>query len=292
MERQSLYGVRCKVNRPPIMLLQSGCACASIGRAAGREVPFQIDVLGKRLRLSFDVAPGCVRLVDLVPLARAVCSKVTETLLDELRRSGQSVPCRKGCPACCNYLVPLSVPEALVLIEQTSVMPQPQRTSLIEACMNSAGRILEKGPDLFGSGYFTPSQSTDDTAAAVADWYAGLELECPFLSDGLCTIYAERPLACREHFVIGSPCHCADLPSFCQSTTPAPVGVLRALAELTARLEQSSLETIMLPLVFAWAEHNAGRSKQTWPTIVVAETFAEILTGTSVSALTIASTCP
>jgi Fe-S-cluster containining protein len=272
------------------MLLQSGYACASIDRAAGRVVPFQIDVLGRRLRLSFDVARGCVRLVDLVPLARAVCSKVTETLLDEFRRSGQSVPCCKGCPACCNYLVPLSVPEALALIEQTSVMPQPQRTSLIEACTTPAGRILEKGPDLFGSGYFTLSQSPDDTAAAVADWYAGLELECPFLSDGSCMIYAERPLACREHFVIGSPCQCADLLSFCQSTTPAPVSVLRALAELTAHLEQSSLETIMLPLVFAWAEHNAARSKQTWPAISVAETFAEILTRASLSAPALTAT--
>jgi len=272
------------------MLLESDCACASNDRAAGRVIPFQIDVLGRPLRLSFEVVRECVRLVDLVPLARAVCSEVTETFLDELRRSGHSLPCRKGCTACCYYLVPLSVPEALVLVEQTSVMPQPQRASLIEACMSSAGRILEKGPDLFGSGYFTPSQSPDDTAVAVADWYAGLELDCPFLSDGLCTIYAERPLACREHFATGSPCRYADLASLGQSTTPATVSVLSALAELTAHLEHSSLETIMLPLLFAWAEHNAGRSKQTWPAVFVAGTFAEILTRALLSAPALAAT--
>ena len=34
--------------------------------------------------------------------------------------------------------------------------------------------------------------------------YAGLGLACPFLSDDLCATYEQRPIACREHMVIGS----------------------------------------------------------------------------------------
>jgi uncharacterized protein len=31
-------------------------------------------------------------------------------------------------------------------------------------------------------------------------------LKCPFLLDGVCSIYPIRPLACREYYVFGKPC--------------------------------------------------------------------------------------
>lgn len=39
--------------------------------------------------------------------------------------------------------------------------------------------------------------------------YFGLDLPCPLLADGVCSIRDDRPLACREYLVTSDPAHCA-----------------------------------------------------------------------------------
>jgi Fe-S-cluster containining protein len=251
-----------------------------LGEAAGRSrtIPFKLDILGHELRLCFAVTTPRVRLPDLVNPARALCTKITRIVLEQLGLSGQPVPCRKGCAACCKYLVPLSVPEALAVVEETSRLPQPRRSILIDACIDSAAKVLAHCRDLPDAESLAAPKGRDKAVSATADWYSALSLTCPFLVDAACTIYPTRPLACREHFVAGSASLCADLLCDDDSVVPMPVSILNTLVELTARLEQSSLETVMLPLAYAWAEQNAHRAARTWLATFVVETFIELLT--------------
>jgi hypothetical protein len=56
-----------------------------------------------------------------------------------------------------------------------------------------------------------------------------------------------------------------------------PVSVLECLGELTAELEQSNIEAVMLPLALPWALENLERSRRTWPAVFMVERFIGIL---------------
>jgi hypothetical protein len=55
------------------------------------------------------------------------------------------------------------------------------------------------------------------------------------------------------------------------------VSILEALGQLTAELEQSDIEAVMLPLAFAWAQENLHRAERTWPAVEMVKRFVEIM---------------
>ena len=56
-----------------------------------------------------------------------------------------------------------------------------------------------------------------------------------------------------------------------------PVSVLEGLGLLTAELEQSDIEAVMLPLALPWVQENLERGERTWPAVKMVECFVEIL---------------
>jgi hypothetical protein len=56
-----------------------------------------------------------------------------------------------------------------------------------------------------------------------------------------------------------------------------PVSVLQCLGQLTAEIEQSNIEMVMLPLALPWAQDNLERGERTWPAVTMVERFVEIL---------------
>jgi Fe-S-cluster containining protein len=174
----------------------------------------------------------------------------------------------------------LSVPEVFRLADELSAMPESEGRPLMRSSIETARRILENMPaDLELSG----SQETDEgwRSNEISDWYAGLGLPCPFLSDGLCVLYEQRPIACREHLVTGSAKLCGLSSTHQAGPVEIPVSVLECLGRLTAELEQSDVEAVMLPLSLPWAQENIERSKRTWPAMTVVERFIEIIQTTA-----------
>ena len=80
-------------------------------------------------------------------------------------------PCHKGCSACCRLEPCISGTEAQVLLDQITTLNLTQWD----------------------------------------EFRSDRESYCPFLVDGSCSIYAERPLSCRIHNTIGSSDNCLDL---------------------------------------------------------------------------------
>ena len=123
--------------------------------------------------------------IDLLALARKlgeVCkspSALAERLFDVFERSArpgapvERLACKKGCAYCCHGMVAITAPEAFAL----------------------AARVRQDGPDAVAR--------FRERATAVAGKSAserlGAKLPCPLLgTDGACTVYTVRPLACRR----------------------------------------------------------------------------------------------
>ncbi len=110
----------------------------------------------------------------------------------------------------------------------------------------------------------------------VASWYTNLKLACPFHYKGICTIYEQRPLACREHFVKGSARACRGGRGTAE-VVQMPVQMVDALAQLASELEGTGVEAVMMPLVLVWYEENPRRGRWTWPAAMMAQRFVEIV---------------
>ena len=220
-------------------------------------------------------------LCDLVPLARSLASRIGDDAIIEANHAGHKVACRKGCAACCSYLVPLSAPEALYMGREIGPLSESSDPATVRTLTTAANRIVDQWP----ASPFAQTDSTDESHAndieAVGQWYASLNLPCAFLNQGACTIYNERPLACQEHLVWGSSAHCDGFQPGLGNSLEAPVKVLDALGQLAAELEQTEVQAVMMPLVPFWYEENRHRALQTWNGPELVSRFLDCLADTT-----------
>ena len=259
-----------------VMVLGGPDAAAGRDGCCTESFRFELDVFGRRVDFRVSAGRGQARLSDITPLARRLSSEIVLLVVEGLRRRGEYVACRKGCSRCCSYLVPLSVPEAFRFREEVQSLLGERGRSVLRDCLNTAQKILNGG--------VTGSTLGEENGAdggmelkGVAEWYGGLGATCPLLSGGLCSWYERRPVVCREHIVTGSAVVCQAGGTDGSHVAPMPVSIVEALGELTAELEGSEVEAVMLPLAFAWAEGNLERSGRTWPAEFMVECFVEIL---------------
>lgn len=265
------------VENLPIMILGESEGTIEGNCCDGIEIiGLELNVFDKPVHLRVCVTEQQARLADIVPVAQKLSTKVALAVLDKLRKDGKVVPCRKGCSACCSYLVPLSVPEAFRFRQEVLAMPADNQRTVMKSCLETAKIILDNMP-----GDLDISESTKingrTQASRLGRWYAALKSPCPFLSEGLCTRYDQRPTACREYIMTGSASLCEDKSTNGSQVAPMPVSVLEALAQLTAELEQSSIEAVMLPLALPWAQENLERDERTWPAVVMVQKLVEIV---------------
>ena len=239
-------------------------------------IGLEFDILDEPIRLCVGVSDGSARLSDIVPLARALSTEVALLVLGKLVGQQEYVPCCKGCSACCNYLIPVSVGEAFRMREELLQMPPKKGAGLLNSFLDSSMIILEsmnEGCDL-GS---IPDAAREEQLADLGGWYANLNLPCPFLSDGICTSYEQRPTVCREHIVTESALLC-DGQTFDKPNVAAmPVSIGEALVKLASQLEQSEGQAVMLPLFLPWTEENIERGERSWPAKMMLTRFVEII---------------
>jgi len=242
----------------------------------GKTISFELDIFGEPVTFSIRITQKQARLSDIIPLARTLSTKMTNVMLDRFRRNGEFVPCCKGCSACCNYLVPLSIPEVFRLREEVLNMPVEQRIRVLQSCLDTAKRIFDSKPKEFDINELAKTKSQIQLRQ-ISKWYAGLDLACPFLSDCTCTIYKHRPVACREYIVTGSALSCEAEWTDDSHVVQMPVRILECIGQLSAELEQTDIEAVILPLALPWALLKIERGKRTWPAVTMVERFVEIL---------------
>lgn len=176
---------------PALMILSEPGEIGNNCDSSVENISFELDILGEPVHFSIRVAQKQARLPDIAPLGRTLSTKIALVVLDRLRRNGEFVPCCKGCSACCNYLIPLSVPEAFRLREEVLAMPAEQGNAVLQSCLDTAKRILDEKPKEFDINELAGTESQIQISQ-LGKWYAGLKLACPFLSDNLCASYEHR----------------------------------------------------------------------------------------------------
>ena len=242
-------------------------------------INLELDVLDERLRFRIDVAHGQVKLANIVPLASTISGRIAEIVIAKNHQDGVGIACRKGCGYCCHsHLVPLAVPEAFRLNEYIHSRHGDQRKAMLRSCLLAAKDILaQEPPELFAQQASSEPLDSRRFLSDVSTWYVSLGVCCPFLSDNnICTIYENRPLACRDHFVRGGSDACINADA---TTEPVrmPVPMVEVLGQLAAELEDADVEAVILPLTPVWCEQNVERAERTWSAETVAERFVEIV---------------
>ncbi len=225
-------------------------------------VEMELDVASELLPLRIGVRNGPAKLADIAPMARALSSKITDAGLRHFERKDKTIPCRKGCAACCHYIVVLTAPDAFRLVEEVLEM-LPQRRKEVIKSFSKANE------------WFEQQHASNSQRAGIFPWYRKLRYPCPFLHNNQCTIYENQLIVCREWMVIGTDQQCRKENKVRRVLPLVHIGDV--LKQLVGRLEDKPPEDVILPTVFEWYSHNTRRSRRTWPAKLLVEQFLEIL---------------
>ena len=277
--------------KAPVIMVLGESEGAENNCGGGAEIiGLELDFLGELVHFRMGVVEGQARLADIVPAARKLSTKLVLAVLSKLSKDGKFVPCRKGCSACCNYLIPLSVPEVFRLWQEVLTMPPARGRAIVQSCLEAAKKILNNMPENLETNDPTKT-NVQIEASRLSKWYSGLELSCPFLSDGRCTIYQQRPMACREHIVTGSVLLCEAQATDESQVIQMSVSIIECLSRLAAELEQSSIEVVMLPLALPWVQGNLVRCERKWSAVTMVERFVGIVKEMASTNTTAAPAC-
>jgi Fe-S-cluster containining protein len=235
-----------------------------------------LSIAGAKLRLQMSVPTSPTSPGALLPLFRTLTDAVVTIAIEQVRSAGREVSCRKGCTACCFQLVPVAAIEARRMLELVEAMPPRQRDSVRQRFHSATSRLKSAGIlDRLNA----RSASAEEMVALALDYFA-LKLACPFLEDGACSIYADRPLACREYLVTTPAANCSRPSPESVSPVPMPVRVSRLVRGLDS-LSAEAEPWVPLPLVCAWAGTHPEPRPRVPGTALVQELLAR-MTGRSI----------
>jgi Fe-S-cluster containining protein len=198
-----------------------------------------------RLSAKVPVPPQGIRLSEVAMSVMGVADQLVEAAIKSEAAQGKQVSCRKHCGACCRQAVPVSVPEAFMITEVVMSMPPDRRAVVLSRFEQALKRLEREG---FGQRSLMSGASMDEVQKLGLDYFR-LGLACPFLEDESCSIYAQRPSACREYLVTSPASFCSDPGA--NPIVPVPIGA--SLTEALSNFAASVLggPPFVLPLVTA-----------------------------------------
>ncbi|HEY2414744.1 MAG TPA: YkgJ family cysteine cluster protein [Pirellulaceae bacterium] len=230
-------------------------------------VHLHLQVLDQQRTITLNVAAGDGPIGDVLPVARQLSEQLTAIGIETAARDGRQVSCRAGCGACCRQLVAISLPEAMALADVVAAMP-PERQVVVRRRFAEAldrleanGLLEPKQPDR--DRYLTqPTAAGRSVAAPLAQRYFRQGIACPFLEEESCSIYADRPLVCREYLVTSPAEDCDRLFETPVERVELPVRVGNVMVQLAHRVGGAPCETIPLVLALEFAEAHRDEFKE------------------------------
>jgi Fe-S-cluster containining protein len=225
-----------------------------------RIVSANVTVRGNGLEMQarVHVPLGPTRAADLLPLARSLSDAIVSHTCRAIAEAGAAISCKKGCGACCDNLVAISEMEARRIRDVVESMPEPRRTE-IRARFAAALARLERA-DLLEKLRDAEHWNEADYQRLVGAYFAA-GVPCPFLEEGSCSIYEERPITCREYLVTSPAENCARLGSEGVDLVRLPLRVFNAVARWQAAPPEHMMERVV-PLILAleWADAHPDSS--------------------------------
>lgn len=217
------------------------------------------------LTMPVEVPTGFVPVTEIVPLLRRLGEQAQGLVERGALTGGETISCRKGCAACCRMLIPVSAPEAYRLRDTISQMPDARRKAALDR-MAQAQRHLEAAGMLTRLSEIAEAerQWSDADMEPINRAYFALRMPCPFLVDETCSIYEDRPAACRELQVTSPAEWCQDPVTNPVRALPVPLRVSTALGLLWSDLVGGPIRFIPLPLALAWSDRHADDGRRRW----------------------------
>lgn len=211
------------------------------------------------------VPTSLVPVTAILPLIRGLGEEVQALELGQAREAGRIVSCHKGCAACCRMLVPISAPEAFALAKSLDRLPPPERERLLSKIDVAHQHLAKAGLLKQLSALAESSDPVNDEAIEPLNRaYYALRMPCPFLDNEVCSIYDERPAACRELAVTSPATDCQDMTKPTIQPVPVSVRMSTALSLLWADLTGTAPRLIPLPLAIDWAKKHHTEQSSRW----------------------------
>lgn len=190
-------------------------------------------------------------LGSLLPVFRSMAEAIVGRAVETVTAEGKSISCQSGCGACCRQLVPVSEPEARLLAALVAALPEPRRSVIRARFANALARLEAAG---VAERLRHPESFADDALRPVGLDYFRVGAPCPFLEAESCSIYEERPIACREYLVTSPAAHCAAPTAETIRCVPLPAKVSNAVTRLGIAPGSRFVRWVPLILVLEWAE--------------------------------------
>jgi Fe-S-cluster containining protein len=217
------------------------------------------------LTASVSVPAGFIPITDIIPLMRSLGEQAHQLAIDHTTQTGATISCQKGCAACCRMMIPVSPPETFALMTVVDALPPPKKALLLERFQSAQRTLREAGlEEGLQRLAFSEDQVTDEELEPLNRAYYALRIPCPFLEDEVCSIYEQRPSACRELLVTSPSELCQDLVRNPVKLIPAPFRIGTVLSTLWADCFQGPIRLIPLPFALDWAKARESRNTRTW----------------------------
>jgi Fe-S-cluster containining protein len=218
----------------------------------------ELDISSTHWLTQIIVPAGPARMVQLLPIFRRLAETVVGLGVRAVEARGKKVSCKAGCGACCRQLVPISGTEARHLRNMVDQLPEPRRTEIrtrfaeARRCLEAAG-VLDK--------LLHPERCEPKVFVAFGLDYFHLGIPCPFLDGESCSIYAERPLACRAYLVTSPAENCAHPTAETVDCVPLGANPSIALNHSDPDLMERSIPLVPLIVALEWAEMHPQESQ-------------------------------
>ena len=238
---------------------------AMVGDKSVERFEVSLNTPAGLLTMPVEVPTGFVPVTAIVPLMRRL-SEQAQALEERMSiASGHPISCRMGCAACCRMLVPVSAPEAFALKDMIQALPDARRARLMNKLSEARARVEQAGLLARLTDVAETTQPlTDEEMEPVNREYYALRMPCPFLENETCSIYEDRPAACRELLVTTPAELCQDMVKNEVQALAVPVRISTVLGALWSELVGGPTRLIPLPIALDWAERHSAERSLVW----------------------------
>lgn len=209
-----------------------------------------LNLGGERFEARLTVPIGPTLPEQLLPVLQPLAESLAGAAVGRVEAEGKRVSCSMGCGACCRQVVPIAPSEARRIARLVEELPEPRRTVIQDRFAAARARLAAAGllEQLTDTERLGESPLRD-----IGLEYFRLGIACPFLENESCSIYADRPIACREYLVTSPPEHCARPSAETVRIVPLPAKVWIALARLEEQPGRRFVPWVPLALAPEWS---------------------------------------
>jgi Fe-S-cluster containining protein len=238
---------------------------AKDAQGRGERLDIAIKTPAGPVTTTVEIPDGFVPVTQIVPLMRRLGEQAQALEQHRVTAAGQVISCARGCAACCRMLVPVSAPEAFALRDMVAALPEARRQAIQRRLADTTARLEQAGLlAQLRQVAETDRPVTDEMMEPINRAYFALKLPCPYLENETCSIYDDRPAACRELLVTSPAEWCQDMVNKPVRAIPVPLRASTILGLLWSDLTGSPPRLIPLPIALDWADRHASENRAGW----------------------------